>query len=70
MERTPVDSDRFRSVGHDETRNRLEIEFRDGRVFQYFGVPRDEYRGLVESSSPGRYFLRHIKSSYRYREVD
>lgn len=64
MERSPIRSTRLRSVGYDEDSYRMEIEFQDGDVFQYLGVPRDEYRGLMEASSPGKYFERYVEGVY------
>ena len=69
MDRTPIDSDRMRSVGYDEDQYRMEIEFGDGEVFQYVGVPRDEYRALMQASSPGTYFDRHVKGVYPHTRV-
>lgn len=64
MERSPIKSTKLRSVGYDEDKYRMEIEFQDGSVYQYIGVPKDEYRGLMEASSPEKYFDRNVKEVY------
>jgi hypothetical protein len=40
MERAPVDSSVIVSVGDDESRRILELEYVDGDVYQYFDVPK------------------------------
>jgi hypothetical protein len=70
MDRTPIESTRMRSVAYDEDRYRMEIEFSDGEVYQYVGVPRDEYRGLMQASSPQTYFERHVKGVYPHTRID
>ena len=39
MKRAPVDSSSIATVGYDPASRTLEIEFRDGDVYQYFNVP-------------------------------
>lgn len=51
MLRKPVSSSRIRSVGWEN--NTLEIEFKDGTVYQYHGVANSEYRSFMNSSSLG-----------------
>jgi hypothetical protein len=69
MKRTPVESSMIASVGYDEASRILEIEFNNGRVYQYADVPPEEYQGLMEADSHGRYFLAHIRDVYDYRRV-
>ncbi|MEM8642698.1 MAG: KTSC domain-containing protein [Cyanobacteria bacterium P01_G01_bin.54] len=70
MNRTSVQSSHLSSVGYDFDRHILEIEFRGGEVYQYFGVPEWEYNGLMAASSHGQYLDRQIKKGpYRYVQV-
>jgi hypothetical protein len=69
MKRTPVESSMIASVGYDEASRILEIEFNNGRVYQYADVPPEEYQGLMEADSHGRYFLAHIRDVYDYWRV-
>jgi hypothetical protein len=48
IERTPVRSSALRSVGDDQEQRTLEIEFTNGAVYQYFGVPRGCHCWLVQ----------------------
>ncbi len=63
--RIPVSSTAMRSVGYSESQQVLEIEFRNGSVYRYLGVPPDIYRGLMAADSHGRYFNRMILPAYR-----
>jgi CHASE1-domain containing sensor protein len=70
MQRTPVSSSNLRSVGYDLTSNTLEIEFRNGRIYQYFHVPETMYLALMQASSHGRYFDAYIKKGpYPYKRI-
>lgn len=64
MIRTPVMSSNLVSVGYDPQSKTLEIEFKQGRVYQYLGVPVYIFRGLMQASSKGEYFHAHIKERY------
>ena len=56
-----------RSIGYDQERQILEIEFANGAVYRYFDVPAEVYRGLKAAESHGQYFHQHVRSAgYRY----
>ena len=71
MKRQNVISSDIASVGYDENTQVLEIEFlKGGSIYQYFNVPNSIYTGLMNASSHGQYFDRHIKKAgYRYTKV-
>jgi hypothetical protein len=70
MERAYVQSSDLASVGYDEQSLILEIEFNAGNVYQYFGVPKDIYDGLLSASSKGKYFHQYIKKGgYSYSKI-
>jgi len=69
MRRTPVSSTNIRSVGYDSSSQTLEVEFHNGGIYQYYGVPSSVYQGLMNASSHGSYLAQHIKDRYRYRKV-
>ena len=49
----------------------LEIEFRSGAVYRYYGVPMAVYHDLLTARSPAHYLHYHIKAAgYPYRRVD
>jgi KTSC domain len=65
MQRQLVISSELHSVGYDDANNVLEVEFRTGGVYQYFGVPRESYVALMAAMSKGRFFNTQIKPAYR-----
>lgn len=69
MKRTPVSSSNLRSVGYDSSTSTLEVEFNDGSIYQYSGVPSSVYQGLMAASSHGSYLHAHIKDRYPYRKI-
>ena len=69
MKRAPVDSSSIATVGYDPASRTLEIEFRDGDVYQYFNVPAVVHRDLVAASSVGQYFAFFVKTGYRNRKL-
>ena len=66
MQRTPVASSLVASVGYVPEYKVLEIEFQDGRSYQYFGVPERIYKGVMAAESRGRYFNERIRDAYVY----
>ena len=69
MIRQPVSSSNIRAIGYDSESNMLEIEFRSGGVYQYFGVPEPIYNELMHASSHGSYFHRYVKDRYRWAKI-
>ena len=69
MKRVLVRSRNILSIGYDETTATLEIEFRDGAVYEYYDVPASEHQGLMAARSHGSYLHTHIVGRYRYRRV-
>ena len=69
MLRQPVQSSDLKSVGYEEQQNLLEIEFISGGIYQYSGVPKDIYSGLVNAPSHGKFFARFIKDRFPTRRV-
>jgi KTSC domain len=61
-----VQSSLLASVAYDHHRAILQLEFGYGVVYQYFGVPVQSYRELLQAPSHGAYFNRHIRSLFRY----
>ena len=69
MNRTPVSSSNLASVAYDLASNTLEVEFKDGAVYQYFDVPPRVHSELRNASSVGGYFAANVKGTYRYSRV-
>lgn len=69
MERVAVDSSNISEIGYDEDSQTLEVLFRNDRIYQYFSVPTQVARELMNAASHGQYVNRHIKGVYRYARV-
>lgn len=69
MERTSVNAGDLSSVGYDADTQTLEIEFRDGDIYQYHNVPFDIYNGLLHATSHEDYFQASVKNSYSSTKV-
>jgi hypothetical protein len=69
MYRQPVVSSNLVSVGYDANARTLEIEFHEGRVYRYSGVPESVYRGLMGASSKGQYSHDFIEHTYPFVSV-
>jgi KTSC domain len=69
MERTPVTSSNIREIGYDSDNQILELEFNDGSVYQYSGVPANEYEGIMNADSKGKYLHANIKNRYPYTKL-
>ena len=69
MYRTKVSSSNLSAVGYNSFQMILEIEFNDGAVYRYFGVPQNVYSGLMSATSHGKYFHAYIRNNYRYSRV-
>ena len=69
MQRASVESSTLRSAGHDDQSAVLELQFRNGAVYQYGLVPRSVYQDLLRSPSKGGYFNQNIRGKYPYQRV-
>jgi KTSC domain len=70
MKRVPVESSSVKSVGYNEDKNILEIEFVKGTVYQYFDVPALLHSQLLKAESHGTFLDTRIKKGgFRYERV-
>jgi hypothetical protein len=67
MQHVIVESTTLASAGHDARAAVLELQFRNGSVYQYFHVPTRIYWDLLAAPSKGRYFNQNIRGRYPYR---
>jgi KTSC domain len=59
-----VESSAIARVAYDQQWRILQIEFRDGVVCQYTGVPLQTYQELLLADSKGGYFNRYIRPHF------
>lgn len=66
MERNGVVSSQIRSIGYNETDKILEIEFKNGSVYQYLRVPPNVHSSLMNSQSKGKYLHENVKGYFEF----
>lgn len=69
MQSVEVNSSVIARVGYEPFQKRLELTYRDGDVYNYFGVPFSLHRELLESSSIGGFVNARIKGSFRFEKA-
>ena len=69
MKRIYVRSSSISHVGYDRRTRTLEVEFRNGRAYQYLGVPPQIYHELMQADSKGIYLNANIKPNYQYAKL-
>ncbi len=57
MHREPIVQLRIASVGYDPTQRLLEVEYKNGKIVQYAGVPADEQEDRMSDEA----FAAHLK---------
>jgi len=69
MNRISVTSSNISSIGYDSNDEILEIEFKDGSVYQYLQTPISEYDSIMNAESYGQYLAQNIKGKYDFRKI-
>jgi len=64
MERELVDSSTVLSIGYEPTTSTLEVEFKNGGLYQYYNVPEPIYQQFMASDSKGKFLHAYIKPTY------
>ena len=67
--RVRVKSSNIHSVGYDSANMILQIQFLNGGVYEYYGVPENVFREMMKAESKGKFAIRYIYNSYRYKRV-
>ena len=66
---TPVQSSNVASVGYDISTQTLFVQFLNGNIYIYKGVPKFEFENLKTAPSVGSYLNRNIKNVYPYERI-
>jgi len=69
MERHPVKSSQIAAIGYDEASRTLEVEFLNGSVYQYDGLPPETFQALIQAGSVGAALRRLVKGEYAFRKM-
>lgn len=70
MERKPVESSHFVAVGYEPTSRKMHIEFKNGAVYEYAGVPEQFHKTLMEADSQGTFFHKNVKPHFNARKIN
>lgn len=69
MEREAVNSSNLASVGYNPDSETLEVEFKNGNIYEYYNVPQFMHERLMQAGSVGTFFNSEIKNSYACSKV-
>lgn len=69
MDRLAVASGNVESVGYDGQEMKLEVKFRRGGRYCYFGVPLSVFEDLLKAESPGAFLNQQIRDVYSYQKI-
>ena len=64
MERQPISSSNIVSACYDPATQTLEIEFKNGVVWQYANFPEDMWYEFLGAPSQGKYFSAQIRPRF------
>lgn len=69
IELIPVSSSNISAIGYDESQNVLQIEFNNGRLYEYYGVPPYVFNELLGAGSKGTYANQNIYKNYLQNQL-
>jgi hypothetical protein len=67
MDSMAVESTALAVVAYDESQGALQLVFRGGAIYQYWGVAAEIHKELLGAESKGSYFNRFIRGRFPYR---
>lgn len=68
-EMLPVVSSNVAAVGYDAENQIVYVQFQNGTMYAYKGVPQNEFENLRTASSIGSYLNRNFKNVYPYERA-
>ena len=68
MNFTPVESSNIAGIAYDGE-GTLHVQFKNGSIYAYQGVPPEKHDELMNAGSVGSHFNAHIKGNYEYERV-
>ena len=69
MNREQVHSTAIESVGYHPATQTLEIEFTNGSVYQYRGVPDTLHKKLMSAPSKGKFHYNYIMRRFHFTRI-
>ena len=68
-QRVSVESACIASIAFSIEENVLQLEFRNGLAYEYFGVPAALYTDLLSAQSKGAFVTRFIRGCFPFRRL-
>lgn len=62
-------SSHLQSYDYDPETQILTVEFVNGTIYQYAGVPQTEYWNLAQNGGSGTYFHSKIRNNYNFQKI-
>lgn len=69
MYKKAVESSTFSAVGYNAEQQVLEVQFKNGRIYQYVKVAYETYAAFMESPSKGKFLHSSIKDVYTHIRI-
>jgi hypothetical protein len=69
MDRQPVSSSNLASVGYNPGTETLEVEFKNGHIYEYYNLPQVMFDQLMQAPSIGKFFNANIRNAYACSRV-
>jgi len=66
VEKTPIQSKSFIAAGYHLATMTMELEHKNGNLYEYYKVPPEKFKGLVESENVDSYFFNNIVDRYNW----
>jgi hypothetical protein len=60
-----VKSSMIKSVGYDEAKQQLDVQFNNGQIYHYYEVPAAKHQELMAAESIGSHFSKNIRGAYK-----
>lgn len=64
----PVVSSSIKAIGHDGL-HKLHVQFAGGAIYEYIGVPVNEFANFINSDSKGKFLETEIKPNYQFTKL-
>jgi len=68
MNRQKVKSSNIASIGYEEAKKTLVVEFIKSGCYSYSNVSKETYIAFVNAPSKGKYFFENIKGNYKFNK--
>jgi hypothetical protein len=67
---TNIQSSYFKKIGYDPSERIFQVEFNGGEIYQYFNVPIILNEKFLLATSKGKFFIKHIRESFKFQKMN